>query len=108
MIKQEAEAQAVILRAEMREIFGEPGEQKLGSGAGVIASAGAFEQAVKYSTAKPFYAYINLTRVWVRSQDQGLWQNLAYQKAPGLAVGQIPSTGSALGNFGYWKCSVAG
>ena len=55
MIKQDAEAQAVILRAEMREMFGAPGEQRLGSGAGVVASAGAFEQAVKYPTAESFY-----------------------------------------------------
>ena len=55
MIKQEAEAQAVILRAKMREVFGAPGEQRLGSGGGVVAGAGAFEQAVKYSTVPPSY-----------------------------------------------------
>ena len=55
MIKQEAEAQAVILRAEMREVFGAPGEQRFDGGGGVIAGAGAFEQAVKYSTVPPSY-----------------------------------------------------
>ena len=65
MIKQDAEAQAVILRAEMREMFGKPGDQRLGSGAGVVASAGAFEKAVKYPTAKPFY------------RDTGGWTVLA-------------------------------
>ncbi|MEC4681342.1 MAG: hypothetical protein VST67_11690, partial [Nitrospirota bacterium] len=40
--------------------------------------------------------------------DHKPWLNLAYQKAFGLAVGQKPSSGSALGNFGHWKCLVAG
>ena len=55
MIKEEAEAQAVILRAEMRGVFGTPGEQRLDGGGGVVAGAGAFEQAVKYSTPEPSY-----------------------------------------------------
>ena len=65
MIKQEAEAQAVILRAEMRKVFGAPGEQRLDSGGGVVAGAGAFEQAVKYSTVPPSY------------KDTGSWIVLA-------------------------------
>jgi len=58
MLKHEAEELAVILRAEMREMFGAPGEQRLDGNAGVIASAGAFEHAVKYSTPKPFYRVV--------------------------------------------------
>lgn len=55
MLKQEAETRAVTLRAEMRKVFGKPGERILGGGARVIASAGAFQEAVKYPTSKPFY-----------------------------------------------------